>query len=284
MSHGRARRRRFPTGRYRLPLFATALIMLWGGVLGMAAVAAAAAGPAVAAAAFASASAASALAAGAGGGPTGTLPAAFATGQAGFAIAMESVIAVPHAGVVRVDEIVEGANIGKRPISDLTLPLPAQATLVQGVQGQEPARLRAVGTRLSLGTVKPGATVRVSFAYAVPEEQGAVWLPVGYPTVYLFVLVPHGRWRLQAPGFARHGAPQALGPITLDAYVTETPTPGASLPLRFVPVPLLPWPAAAGGGAALMALGVAAALAVRRRRRASLVSPASNQGEVLYDG
>ena len=164
----------------------------------------------------------------------GQLPAVFSTSGFPFAVAAETVIAVPEGSLVRVDELVVGQSQSHHPISDLTLPLPRGATSVRLQEGAPAARFRVAAGRVDLGPVGAGAAVRAAVSYAVPEREGALWLPVGYPTVYVFVLVPHGRWRVLGPGFTFHGTDR-LGPLELDAYVTAAPTPGAQLPVRLAP-------------------------------------------------
>ncbi len=211
--------------------------------------------PAVAAAATPSAQVAAAAAA-------AQLPAVFRTKGFPFAVATETLIAVPQGPVVRLDELVVGQSQSPRPLPHIALPLPQGARGVRWEGGVGRADFRVAGPTVSLGPVGPHATVRVAFSYVLPATGGLVWLPVRYPTVYLFVLVPHGQWRVAAAGFAFRGVDR-LGPLDLDVYATDAPTPGAELPLRLLP-PVWPW---RDGSLGLLSAAMTAVAWWRLRRR-----------------
>jgi hypothetical protein len=192
-------------------------------------------------------------------------PARAASG--GFTAASESVVAVPDAsGVVRVDELVDGMVEGTGALPALRLPLPPGSAGVQAEEVPTGVWFRAVQGAVEVGPVPAARPFRLAFSYVAPEVEGALWLPIGPPTAYLFVLVPHGAWAVHTAGFAPRGE-ERLGPLVLDAYVTEDPTPGAQVPVLFSRVwrpswRTIAWVLALGG------LGSRVAVAWRRRARA----------------
>lgn len=196
-----------------------------------------------------------------------TLPAVLQV-SAPFVVGAETVVVVPQGRLLRVDELVAGQNRTRRALPGLHLPLPSGATGVTLQEGAPAHDFRVAGGTVQLaGPVPAGRVARYAFSYTLPGDGEALWLPVAYPTAYLFVLVPHGRWAVRGAGFRFRGT-ERLGPLALDAYVTVAPTPGAEVPLRIAPS--RPWlrPAAVVlAAAACLAMGAGAVRARLRRVR-----------------
>ena len=177
---------------------------------------------------------------------------------------------VPAPPAVRVEELVSGINHSSRAVSGLVFPLPAHA-IGAALQSGAPAaafRVRGQAMRLAV-TVPAGAAVSYAFTFTESWAGGALWLPVGYPTAELSAALPQGRWSLRGPGFSPAGPLPVAKGLTMEAYTTIAPTPGALLPVRVAPAH--PWsrPWVRRALAALLVLGAGAwgLLAVRRRRR-----------------
>ena len=215
-----------------------------------------------------------------------TLPPAWSPGGP-FVVASESLVVVPQGGVLRVDEIVTAASTGAARAA--TLPLPQGASDLALQPGGVPAAASPSGVRLSLPPRAETVHAVFSFVLAAAAPAAVLRVPVAYPTAYLFVLLPHGRWRVSGAGFAADGA-QRLGPLSLDAYDTLTPTPGAVLGVTVSPASswrTVLWRALLGAAIGLLAAGVAAAgVRARRRRRMrdALVEDAARLQLAFADG
>lgn len=190
--------------------------------------------------------------------------------RAPFLVVQELLVLVPAPPAVRVEELVSGINHSSRPVSGLAFPLPAHAIGAALQSGAPAAAFRVRGREMRLAvTVPAGAAVSYAFTFTESWAGGALWLPVGYPTAQLSAALPQGRWSLRGPGFSPAGPLPVGQGLTMQAYTTVAPTPGALLPVRVAPVH--PWNRTWVRWAleALLVLGAGAwgLLAVRRRRR-----------------
>ena len=185
-----------------------------------------------------------------------------------FIVAQEVVVLVPQGPAVRVDELVSGVNRSAKPVLGLTFPLPPEAVGVALQGGAAPSTFTVAGGAAHLAlTVPPGGTGAYGFTFTLSWAGGQLRLPVAYPTAEFTLLLPHGRWRLAAPGFTSGGGTRLAKDVAMDAYTTLTPTPGALLPVRLAPSG--PWARRAlrVGLAAVVAFALAALLLRHLRRR-----------------
>lgn len=152
-----------------------------------------------------------------------------------FIASQEVLLLVPQGPAVRADELVTGLNQSAKPVSGLAFPLPPDAVGASLQRGAEPGAFSVDGDTAHLAvTVPPGGSASFGFTFTLSRAGGGLWLPVAYPTAEFTILVPHGRYRVEAPGFTRNGTTALSKDVVMDAYTTLAPTPGGRLPIRLV--------------------------------------------------